>query len=107
MTHVTVRVPTPLRKYAGGQSKVAVETDDGDPTVETVLGALARTCPGVVDRVLDEQGALRRHVNVFVDEEEVRFLGGLAAPVADGAVVSILPAVSGGAHPRGAYLNRG
>lgn len=94
---VTVRVPTALRRFSDGQAVVPIEIGDTSPTVAGVLDTLARTCPGVVDRVLDERGAIRRHVNVFVGDEEVRALGGLAAPVADGAELSILPAVSGGA----------
>jgi sulfur-carrier protein len=96
VAHVTIRIPTALRRYADEQAKIAVDTDDPATTVQAVLAALSASCPGVVDRVLDEQGALRRHVNVFVDDEEIRFLGGLGALVADGAELSILPAVSGG-----------
>jgi acyl-coenzyme A thioesterase PaaI-like protein/molybdopterin converting factor small subunit len=74
---------------------VTVETDAA-ATVSTVLDALAAVCPGVVDRVLDEQGVLRRHVHIYIGDEEARVLGGLTAPVPEGAEVSILPAVSGG-----------
>lgn len=93
---VSIRVPTALRRFTEDRAVVTVETDDRAPTIATVLDALAQTCPGVVDRVVDERGNVRRHVNVFVGPDEIRTLGGLAAPVADGAEVSILPAVSGG-----------
>lgn len=90
---VTVALPGALQPYAGGRSEVEVE---GGATVGATLTALARRHPGVVDRVLDERGELRRHVNLFVDGESVRFLDGLATPVAAGTVLSIVPAVSGG-----------
>lgn len=97
MTKVAVRIPTALRRFSDGSATVTVETEDGDCTLGALLDTLATTCPGVVDRVVDEQGRLRRHVNVFVGVEDVRSLGGLDAPVAAGSEVSIVPAVSGGA----------
>jgi len=95
-TAVHVRVPTGLRPFSDGRAVVDVELAEEEPNLACVLETLARTCPGVVDRVLDERGDVRRHVNVFVGDEEVRVLGGLAATIADGVEVSILPAVSGG-----------
>ncbi len=95
-TAVRVRVPAGLRPFTDGRAVVDVELADPAPNLACVLETLARTCPGVVDRVLDERGDVRRHVNVFVGDEEVRALGGLDAIVADGAEISILPAVSGG-----------
>jgi molybdopterin converting factor small subunit len=65
-------------------------------SVADVLTALRAQWPGVLDRVMTEQGDLRPHVNVFVDEENSRFIGGLSARVPDGSIVTILPAVSGG-----------
>jgi len=95
---VDVRIPTALRRFSDGNARVTVEAGtDGGCTLAAILDALARSCPGVVDRVVDEQGNLRRHVNVFIGSEEARFLGGLDALVAAGAEVSIVPAVSGGA----------
>ncbi len=89
---VTVRIPTTLRPMAGGQSTVEV---DGS-TVGDVLKSLDAAHPGFADRLLDEQGALRRFVNVFVADDDIRFLQGLDTPVPDGETVSILPAVAGG-----------
>lgn len=89
---VTVRIPTPLRPLAGGASEVAV---DG-ATVEEVLKQLDSDHPGFRERLFDDQGNLRRFVNVFVADEDVRFLDGLATPVGEGQVVSIVPAVAGG-----------
>lgn len=84
---------------AGGQSAISVELPAGpavDPTVAEVLSALGRTHPGVHDGALDERGAIRQHVNVFVGPENVVFGEGLATPVPAGVEVWILPAVSGG-----------
>ena len=89
---VTIRIPTTLRPMAGGSSTVQV---DGT-TVGEVLGNLDAAHPGFRDRLLDDDGALRRFVNVFVADEDVRFLQGLDSPVADGQTVSIVPAVAGG-----------
>jgi molybdopterin converting factor small subunit len=97
---VAVRIPAVLAPLAGGQRAVAVDVpapDGGAVPLVRVLEALWAIHPGVRDRVLTEQGALRPHVNLFVGPESVRFSGGLATSVPDGAEVSILPAVSGGA----------
>ena len=89
---VTVRVPTQLRSLTGGSGEVVV---DG-ATVGEVLMALDVAHPGIGGRLFDEGGKLRRFVNVFVADEDVRFLDGLATPVAEGATMSIVPAVAGG-----------
>ena len=89
---VIIRIPTQLRPLAGGNS--TVETDGA--TVAEVLKKLDSAHPGFQDRLFDESGKLRRFVNVFVAEEDIRFLDGLDTPVADGATVSIVPAVAGG-----------
>ena len=89
---VTVRVPTTLRTLTGGASEVAV---DGT-TVGEVLESLESAHPGFAERLLDDAGGLRRFVNVFVDDDDVRFLDGLATAVPDGETVSIIPAVAGG-----------
>jgi molybdopterin converting factor small subunit len=90
---VTVRVPTILRSLTGGQSEVSV---DGASTLVEVLDKLDAAHPGIRGRVLDDDGKLRRFVNVYVGEEDVRFAGGLETPTPDGATVSIIPAVAGG-----------
>ncbi len=89
---VTVRVPTTLRPLTGGQSEVSVEGS----TVGEVLEALESTHSGFATRILDDEGGLRRFVNVFVADDDVRFLQGLETPVPDGETVSIIPAVAGG-----------
>jgi molybdopterin synthase sulfur carrier subunit len=89
---VTIRIPTTLRPSAGGRSEVQV---DGT-TVGEALSALDAAHPGFSDRILDDAGNLRRFVNVFVADDDVRFLEGLDTPVPDGETVSIIPAVAGG-----------
>lgn len=89
---VKIRVPTQLRSLAGGAGEVAV---DG-ATVGEALKALDAAHAGFAERIFDEGGGLRRFVNVFMGEEDIRFLDGLATPVPDGATISIVPAVAGG-----------
>ena len=89
---VTVRIPTTLRPISGGAS--TVQLDSG--TIGEVLQHLEKTHPGFGDRLFEEDGSLRRFVNVFVADEDVRFLQGLDTPVADGQTVAIIPAVAGG-----------
>ncbi|MCU0312070.1 MAG: MoaD/ThiS family protein [Acidimicrobiales bacterium] len=89
---VTVRVPPVFRTMTGGQSQVAVE----GATVAEVLTNLDTAHPGFSAKLLDDEGALVRYVNVFVDDDDVRFLDGLATPVPDGVTVSIMQAVAGG-----------
>jgi sulfur-carrier protein len=88
----TVHLPAALSSYAAGRRRV----DVAGATVGTVLAALGQAHPGVGQRVLDDQGVLRRHVNVFVNGESIRYLDGAATPVGDTDEVWILPAVSGG-----------
>ncbi|MFP5255562.1 MAG: ubiquitin-like small modifier protein 1 [Acidimicrobiia bacterium] len=89
---VTVRVPTTLRTLTGGQAEVSVE----GATVGEVLKNLDAAHPGFADRILDDDGGLRRFVNVFVADDDVRFLQQLDTPVPDGETVAIIPAVAGG-----------
>jgi sulfur-carrier protein len=89
---VTVRVPTTLRTLTGGQAEVSVE----GATVGEVLKNLDAAHPGFADRILDDDGGLRRFVNVFVADDDVRFLQQLDTPVQDGETVAIIPAVAGG-----------
>jgi molybdopterin converting factor small subunit len=89
---VTVRIPTQLRTLSGGASEVSVEGS----TIAETLKALDTAHPGFAERLYDEAGNLRRFVNVFLAEEDIRFLQGVDTPVADGQTVSIVPAVAGG-----------
>jgi sulfur-carrier protein len=88
-----VRIPTPLRKLTDGQAEVQV---DG-PDLRTVVANLEAAHPGIGDRLLDDTGQLRRFVNVFVRDEDVRFQNGLDTRVGESDTVSIVPAVAGGA----------
>lgn len=89
---ITVRIPTQLRELSGGASEVALEPG----SLAEVLAALDATHPGFQGRLFGDDGELRRFVNVFVADEDIRFLDGLGTAVTDGGVVSIVPAVAGG-----------
>ncbi len=89
---ITVRVPTQLRTLTGGAGELSLEGS----TVGEVLKALDAAHPGMADRLFEPAGGLRRFVNVFVDDEDVRFLDALDTPVSAGQTVSIVPAVAGG-----------
>jgi molybdopterin synthase sulfur carrier subunit len=92
-----VRLPAALRAHSGGSAEVRLDLPPGSPaTVATVLDALACAHPAVERRIRDERGVLRRHVNLFLDGENARDLGGLAAPIRDGDELLVLAAVSGG-----------
>lgn len=92
MSKVTIRIPMPLRTYTGGAGEVPVEAG----TVREALVALGSAHAGVLTRVLAPDGELRQFVNVFLDGRNVRALEGLETPVAEGNVISIIPAVAGG-----------
>ena len=89
---VTVRIPTTLRPMAGGASTVQVE----GATLADVIANLDAAHPGFRDRLLDESGALRKFVNLFVADDDVRYLDGLSTPTPEGSTISIIPAVAGG-----------
>lgn len=89
---VNVRIPTILRTYTQDQSQVSAEGDD----LAAVIESLEASYPGIKARVIDEDGALRRFVNVYVAEEDVRFSEGLQTATPAGTQVSIIPAVAGG-----------
>jgi sulfur-carrier protein len=91
---ITVEIPAALQQYAA--ARAAVRLSRPVRTVRDALSALADEHPGVVDRVLTEQGEVREHINIFVDMENARFQQGLATPVPDGSTLVILAAVSGG-----------
>ncbi len=89
---VSVRIPTTLRPLSGGNKLVEVAPG----TLSEVIASLEAAHEGLADRLLDEDGALRKFVNIFVDDDDVRYLDGLDTVVADGLTVSIIPAVAGG-----------
>ncbi|TKB91183.1 MAG: MoaD/ThiS family protein [Nitrospira sp.] len=89
---IKVRIPTPLRPVTKGQGEV--ETKAG--SVVEMIESLNSTYPGIKDRLCDEMGELRRFVNIYVNEEDIRFLTGKDTPLKDGDEVSIVPAIAGG-----------
>jgi molybdopterin synthase sulfur carrier subunit len=89
---VSVRIPTILRSYTGGDSEVSAEGS----TLAEVLDHLDAHHSGIKARVLDDAGEIRRFVNVYVGNDDVRFLEGLSSATPDGAQISIIPAVAGG-----------
>lgn len=90
----TVLLPTPLRRLAGGQSRVTIEAAD----LGGLIQSLERQYPGIAEKLLDDSGEIKRFINVFVNENEVRTLQGLSTPVAEADKVSIVPAMAGGAR---------
>jgi molybdopterin converting factor small subunit len=91
---ITFRIPSYLSSFAGGESSFAV---GGSPeTVAEALGSLWKLHPALRDRIVDEQGEVRQHINIFVGEEAIRFADGLATKVPGNAEIMIVPAVSGG-----------
>ncbi|HEX2571058.1 MAG TPA: ubiquitin-like small modifier protein 1 [Polyangia bacterium] len=89
----TVRIPTPLRKFTQGKEEVLAQ----GATIGELLADLERQFPGIKERICDDSGAVRRFVNVFANDEDIRFLKNLETPVKDKDEVSIVPAIAGGA----------
>ena len=89
----TVKIPPVLRPSVGGEREVSAEGSN----VGEVLRALASEHPATESQLFGDDGALNRYVNVYLNDEDVRFLGGLETPVSDGDTVTVLPAVAGGA----------
>ena len=88
----TVRIPTPLRKLTDGKEEVAASGS----TVGEVLGNLEKAYPGIRARICDDSGAVRKFVNIFANDEDIRFLQNLDTPLKDSDEVSIVPAIAGG-----------
>ena len=89
---ITVHVPTPLRTYTKGMGEVAVE----GKTVGEVIDALERAHPGLKEKMCDATGKVRRFINIYANNEDVRFLQGVATELKDGDQISIVPAIAGG-----------
>jgi sulfur-carrier protein len=87
-----VRIPTPLRQMTKGSAEVKAAGD----TVDGIVADLERQFPGLKDRLVDESGELRRFINIYVNEEDIRFLDGKKTAIKDTDVVSIVPAIAGG-----------
>jgi molybdopterin converting factor small subunit len=91
---ITVRIPTPLRRITNGERVVTVSGSD----LGQALADLDRRFPGIRAKILDDRGEVLQFVNIFVNEQDVRFLAGLQTPLEEGAEVSIVPAMAGGAR---------
>jgi molybdopterin synthase sulfur carrier subunit len=89
---VTVRVPTPMRKLTNDQQEVQANGD----TIAALLTNLETQYPGFANRICDDSGELRRFINVYINDEDIRFMQGKETPVKDGDEVSIVPAIAGG-----------
>jgi len=89
---VTVRIPTPLRKLTSGKGEVIIEGN----TVQDMVDALEKNYPGMKERLCDDGGELRRFLNFYLNEEDIRFIKGKETPIKDGDEISIVPAIAGG-----------
>jgi molybdopterin synthase sulfur carrier subunit len=93
---IQVRIPTPLRKFTGGAESVAAS----GATVAAIVHDVESRHPGLKERICDDAGKIRRFVNVYVNGEDIRFLGSLDTPVKEGDEISIVPAIAGGSSAR-------
>ncbi|MHB0884337.1 MAG: ubiquitin-like small modifier protein 1 [Bacillota bacterium] len=88
-----VRIPAPLRRYTGDAAELHIDA----ATVGDLVKSIEDGHPGFAAKVLDDKGQLRRFINIYVNQEDIRFAGGLGTPLKDGDEVSIIPAIAGGA----------
>ena len=89
---VVVRIPTPLRKMTQNEAEVSAEGSD----IASLIDNLENNYPGIKDRICDDQGEIRRFVNIYLNDEDIRFLQGQSTSLADGDEVAIIPAIAGG-----------
>jgi len=92
---VKVRIPTPLRKHTGQKAEVTAE----GATIKEVFDHIDRLFPGFRQSLYEEDGTIKRFINVYLNDEDIRYIGGETAPVTSGNVVSIVPAIAGGRRP--------
>ena len=100
---LTFHIPAALREFTGGNA--VVEISSSSAVVGDALRDLCAQYPGIRDRIATEQWEMRPHINVFVGDENIRFTGGLATRIKDGAKISIVPAISGGSPPANLAIN--
>ncbi len=91
---VTVRIPTPLRKLTENQSEIEI---DGK-SIESIISNMDARYPGIRDRLCDESGTVKRFINIYINEEDIRFLEGIDTEVQTGDRISIVPAIAGGSY---------
>ncbi|MBM3264176.1 MAG: MoaD/ThiS family protein [candidate division Zixibacteria bacterium] len=89
---VSIKIPTPLRKLTANQSEVNIEGD----TIGAILQNMDASYPGIRERICDDSGSVKRFINIYVNEEDIRFLQGTATQVKDGDRIAIVPAIAGG-----------
>ena len=89
---ITVRIPTPLRKLTSDQPEVEAVGSD----IESIIENLEANHPGIKERICDESGNIRRFVNIYLNDDDIRFLDGTATAVTDGDEISVIPAIAGG-----------
>jgi molybdopterin synthase sulfur carrier subunit len=92
----TIKIPTPLRRHTNGLSTVQVPNGSVNATVGTALADLTATYPTIGERLFDAQGQVKSHINIFLNNEDIRFLNGLETNIKDGDTVVLLPALAGG-----------
>jgi len=90
---ITVRVPTPLQKITGGKGEVSAT----GANIKEIFADMEKNYPGLKERIYSEDGELRRFINIYINEEDIRFLDSEASAVKDGDTISIIPAIAGGA----------
>jgi len=95
MATVKVRIPTPLQKITGGDGEV----EGSGSNIKEMIDSLESKYPGFKERLYDEEGKLRRFINIYVNEEDIRFLDGESTGLSDGDDVSVIPAIAGGGCP--------
>jgi len=93
MANVKVRIPTPLQRLTGGESEI----EGAGETIKEVIQNLNEKYPGFTERLYDEEGKLRRFINIYVNEEDIRFLDGEGTKLSEGDDISVIPAIAGGA----------
>lgn len=91
---IKVRIPTPLQKHTSNQAEVSVDAT----SIKNLIESLEKNFPGIKERICDENGKIRRFINIYVNEEDVRFLQRDETPLKDGDEVSIIPAIAGGSQ---------
>ncbi|MBE9504601.1 MAG: MoaD/ThiS family protein [Proteobacteria bacterium] len=89
---VNVRIPTPLRKFTGGKEQVEVNGS----TISEVVDDLEKSCPGMKEKLYDDNGSIRKFLNIYLNDEDIRFMESLDTQVKDGDTVSLIPAIAGG-----------
>jgi sulfur-carrier protein len=99
---ITVRVPTPLRKYTQGKDEVSVEGSN----LRELLQNLESNYKGIGQRIMDDKGGVRRFVNIYLNDEDIRFKSNLDTPLKEGDVISIIPAIAGGAAKKGNIIKK-